>query len=141
MRARKHLHKERGAALILALMLMAALGLFGTAYWSHLHSTLASVREQAKRQAAHALAESGIEVALAEFRAGNPAYVGAPPRALGDGFFKVAVNKEADGALLVESTAALGVPAEPHHPQTVKACIRLGAGGAPVAIQYLPEVH
>lgn len=129
-------HSERGAALIVAVVLLGVLGLFGTAYWQHLHFTLKAARDYAKEQSAEVIAESGIAVAVAQLRAGQAPAAGVSQR-VGEGYYTLRVTPGAEGTTEIASTGAFGEPGKPVHARTVR--VRVAAGGAKV--EYLQEAE
>jgi len=85
---------QRGAALILALLLVAIMGIGCTAVWRYLHTTLSETRRYERTETVQHLAEGGLEKAVAELRAAGGRYRGEEHTPLGAGRFSVAVQPE-----------------------------------------------
>lgn len=97
-----------GSALLLAVLLVAIMGIGSTALWRLLHSTLAEGRRYEKSEMALHLAEAGLEKAVAELRSQPDTYRGETDTQLGRGRFSVAVQPGPHpGEYRLESTGKL----------------------------------
>lgn len=124
-----------GAALVMVLMLMAVVGTLGIGYWRQLHYSLAAVRLSAKEASALALADAGIARAVAELRAGHTDFTGVADQPLGQGRYRVALQRETDGAIQIEAEGSLGEAHDPLHRQQRHARWHDGV------LSYLPEAR
>jgi len=98
--------QERGAALVLALLLIIILGIGAAASWRHMHVTLKRGETVANDEAALQLADAGVNRAAAMLSA-DPAYRGEERTPLGDGFYTVTVRPLADGRYVAEARGTL----------------------------------
>lgn len=95
--------RERGAALLMALMLVAVAGIGAGAVWSYLHVALHQSKRSEHTAVTQCLAEAGLDKAVAELRAKRP-YTGETNTCLDGGRFSVRVNAAGEsGHYLLES--------------------------------------
>ncbi len=83
---------ERGAAIILAVILVAVMSIGVSAVWKYLHVTLGEEKRMENAEAALHLAEAGLEKAVAELRVRPDGYRGEIGTPLGAGRFSVEVR-------------------------------------------------
>jgi len=83
---------ERGAAIILAVILVAVMSIGVSAVWKYLHVTLGEEKRMENAEAALHLAEAGLEKAVAELRVRPDGYRGEICTPLGAGRFSVEVR-------------------------------------------------
>jgi Tfp pilus assembly protein PilX len=99
---------NRGAAMMLALVTLAIMGIGVTATLTWFHSTYKYATLQEARQTCSHIAEAGLDKALAELQSGNKAYSGETNVAIGDGSFTVAVKPAGRaGWVAIDSTGTL----------------------------------
>jgi hypothetical protein len=99
-------HPRRGAVLILALGLLAVLGISAATLWAHLLRTHDLLRWESQREVAYHLAEGGLDYALARLRH-EPDFREATAVPLGGGHFSVAVAA-ISGGYAIHSTGIVG---------------------------------
>jgi hypothetical protein len=85
-------HPDSGAALMMAVLLVAILTIGSSALWRHLHMTLGEGQRVEMAEAARALAEGGLDQAVARLRVQPDAYRGEQNTPLGEGRFSVTVE-------------------------------------------------
>ncbi len=88
------IRENKGSALIMAIVLIAVLGISNAALWKYLHVTLAQQARQERSEIAQHLAEAGLERAVALLRVDGE-YRGEQGTELGAGVFSVAVERTA----------------------------------------------
>jgi len=99
---------ENGAALMLVLGYLAAVTLFASAFLATLHRSLDRSNKEYYTQRCAALAEAGVDKAVAELRRNPAAYAGEQQTPLDEGHFTVTVVAAGrDGAYRIVSAAAL----------------------------------
>ncbi len=100
--------RRRGAALIMAIMLVAVMGIGAGAVWSYLHVTLKQGQRTENDAVAQCLAEAGLDKAIAELRAKRP-YTGEKDTWLDGGRFAVEVTRGAGpGDYVLRATGERG---------------------------------
>lgn len=134
---RNQVHAERGAAMLLTVIMMGVFAVMGTAYWRHLHVTLSHARDNAKAQISRELAEAGIARAIAELRAGNVAFTSAERVPLGEGIYSVTLGPKSTNIQEVTATGALADGDELRRLVRIRATIHLDAAGRPASVEYL----
>ena len=92
MRVTSKRHSSRGAALMMAVLLVAILTIGSSALWRHLHMTLGEGQRVEMAEAARALAEGGLDQAVARLRVQPDAYRGEQNTPMGEGRFSVTVE-------------------------------------------------
>lgn len=97
---------RRGAALLLALGLLAVLGMASAVLWAHLHRSHDLLRWETRREIAYHLAEGGLDYALAHLR-NTPDFREAADLPLGRGRFSVSVTA-LPGGFAILSTGTVG---------------------------------
>jgi len=97
---------ERGAALALVVMFLAAITVLLGSLLSGIHASLAREHRAWQNQVAQTLARAGIERAAAHLAAEGAAYTGEDNATLADGLVSIRVTRE-DGGYHVESAAEL----------------------------------
>ncbi len=127
-------HKNEGAALMLTLGYLAVITLFASAFLVSLHRTMDGSTRNTVQQQSMAIAEGGLEKALAELRHSAGAYRGELSTPLGEGTFSVEVTAVAQSnAYRIVSTGTL--------PQGVQTCItakaQLSAQGTVAATRWI----
>ena len=85
------MRNNRGAAMLLALSVLAIMMISVSATLTWFHVTFKYTSAMEARQVCSHIAEAGLEKALAELRSGNTTYTGETGTAAGDGTFTVAV--------------------------------------------------
>ncbi|MDQ1256995.1 MAG: hypothetical protein QG656_1596, partial [Candidatus Hydrogenedentes bacterium] len=98
--------RNRGSALMLTLGYTTAITLFVAVFLGAVHRTMHQCGEREREQQCLALAEAGIEKAIAELRAQGDAYTGEQDTSLGSGVFSVTVQPGA-GEYRIDATAEL----------------------------------
>ncbi|HUW60004.1 MAG TPA: hypothetical protein VMZ06_03275 [Candidatus Bathyarchaeia archaeon] len=99
---------SRGAAMLLAIGVLAimTISLSATLTWFHVTFKYTSL-EEARQTCSH-IAEAGLDKALAEVKVGNRTYTGETDTVVGDGTFSVAVAPaDRTGWLAIQSTGTL----------------------------------
>jgi Tfp pilus assembly protein PilX len=86
--------QQRGAALMMALMVLMIVSIGATVVFRHWHLSLQAQRNHIQAVETRHLAEAGLEKALAQLRL-NPDYTGEENTPLGAGAFSVAVRSGA----------------------------------------------
>lgn len=132
-------HGERGAALLIAVVMMGVFAIMGTAYWRHLHVTLAHARGNAKLQVSRELAEAGIARAVAEMRAGNTAFTAADRVPLGEGVYSVAISPGPGDTREIIAMGALADGETLSRTVRIRALLHLDAAGKPQGVEYFRE--
>lgn len=109
MKTNTHRINNRGAALLIALMMVGVLSVGAAALWQHLHYNLESGKRSEFSDAAQYLAEAGLEQAIAQLRTMPAEYRGEQSTPLGGGNFSVTVlPQNTPGAYRIESTGIFG---------------------------------
>ena len=99
---------NRGAAMLLAIGVLAIMTISLSATLTWFHVTFNYTNLQEARQTCSHIAEAGLDKALAEVKAGNRTYTGEPDTPLGDGSFSVDVAPaDRPGWLSIQSTGTL----------------------------------
>ncbi len=132
--------RREGAALVIAIVLLALIALGTSTTLRALHFTADGVRNQRVDDEAKYLAEAGLESAIAHLRAAPDQYRGEGPTALGAGSYRVtATPGEADGVYDLRATGRLadGVFVRAEH--SLAARLRLGPGGEIVSYHQQEE--
>jgi Tfp pilus assembly protein PilX len=132
-------HPQRGAAMLLAVIMMAVFAIMGSAYWRHLHVSIAHARDGAKQQLSRELAEAGIARAIAELRAGHTTFTGVERVPIGEGIYTVELTPLEGTTREITATGALADGNELRRPVRIKARIHLDAAGLPASVEYLAE--
>jgi len=102
--------KDSGTALLLVIGYLAALTLFATVFVEGLHASLNEVYRAEQVQVCRALAESGVEKAIAELRRNPDNYTGEEATPLGRGLFSVtAARTEARGVYEITGAGRLSL--------------------------------
>jgi len=99
---------NRGAAMLLALGVLAIMTISLSAVLTWFHVTFNYTNLQEARQTCSHIAEAGLDKVLAELQAGNRTYSGETETTLGDGSFSVVVAPaNRPGWLAIASTGTL----------------------------------
>jgi len=102
------MNNNRGAAMLLALGVLAIMTISLSAVLTWFHVTFNYTNLEETRQTCSHIAEAGLDKALAELQAGNRTYSGETDTPLGDGSFSVAVAPAGrPGWLAIQSTGTL----------------------------------
>jgi len=124
--------KQRGSALMIALIFLAVLGTATTATWRAMHMELSASREQRLQESAYFLAEAGLEKALVLLRE-DAAYRGEEDTPLDTGAFTVLVTPLEPGHFSIESTGYVAPNADRTGRHTLVAQLRLAPDGRVLA--------
>jgi type II secretory pathway component PulK len=131
--------RSRGAALIMALLLVAIVSMGAAAVWEYLHMTLKEGHRTEIQETTFCLAEAGLDKAIATLRT-RANYNGEKDTPLGDGHFSVQVTPEAaPGQYQLKSVAILGEENRVQAQCTLRASLRLSPRGEVVQYQYRME--
>ncbi len=121
--------RDAGVALVVALLLVAIMGITGAALWKRLHATFEEVRHAAREEITLHLTEGGLDKAVTLLRA-NPGYRGETDTSLGEGIFSVAVKPGAGaGHYLLRAEATLECGAVVRHRTVLLGDVRFGPEG------------
>lgn len=133
--------RNEGAALMLTLGYLAAITLFATAFLTSLHRTMDRSNKGYRSQQCMAIAEGGLDKAVAELRRKADAYTGEQDTPLGNGAFSVEVSKvEGLGGYRIVSSGELRHGGVVLARARIEAEARLAPGSGPVEVQW-QEVH
>jgi hypothetical protein len=129
---RRHQRKRRntsGAALWIALAMMALLSIGASAAWRHMHTTMAYQKRCERMEQCRNFAEAGLEMAVARLQAA-PAYRGENGVPLGEGTFSMAVEMLDAGVYQLASTGSFKGGAHTRYKETMHARLELEHDGA-----------
>ena len=120
------LEREKGAALVLVLLVLTTLGILTSAFVAQLGATLRMIEANRNRARAFYIAEGGIQKVLWEL-ARNPDYQGEASTALGGGFFTVRLEKTKGetNRLRIISTGRLEKIDARHPKQTISVVVEI----------------
>jgi len=126
---------ESGVALLIAIAFLAILGIGSGVLWSQLHGRLEHAGQFEERETARALAEAGIEKAIAAL-AQDRSYTGESETPIGDGVFSVEVFAQAEEQYRVIGTGVFVEEGQVMARQELAAELRFAPGGGLAA--YIP---
>lgn len=127
--------RNAGVAMVLALLLVAIMGITGAALWKRLHITFAEMRRVEDAEVTLHLAEAGLEKAVAMLRR-DPAYPGESGTALGEGAFSVAVERTGSGSYRLWAEGVLESKPVVQHRTVLLGELTLGPGGRVSAYRW-----
>jgi type II secretory pathway component PulK len=131
--------RSRGAALIMALLLVTIVGVGAAAVWQYLHITLKESTHAESREVVFCLAEAGLDKAIAMLRT-KPDYSGEKNTPLGEGQFSVRVTPaKVPGQYQVKSEAFLGEENRTQARCALTASLRLSPTGDLLHYEYRME--
>jgi len=119
--------------------MVSILGMVGSAYWSHLHTTLRQARYQANSEVAFHLAEAGVAHGVALLRAGVRTPEKLEKQALGEGQYSFSLQPESDGVYTITGMGELVDGAIVRARREVVARVRVEGDGRVVAFALHPK--
>jgi len=129
-------HAQRGAAMLLAIVLLAITGLMSAGIWQAMHRETSEHYRAERQAAAHHLAEAGLEHALHALSRGLPAPEGE--HALGKGHYTVVAAQTAPAIYRLESQGLLRDGPMLRARVVLRAEARIAPGGAIASYTLLP---
>jgi len=129
-------HAQRGAAMLLAIVLTAITGLMSAGIWQAMHRETSEHYRTERQAAAHHLAEAGLEHALHALSRGLPTPQGE--HALGKGHYTVAATQTAPGVYWLESQGLLRDGPMLRARAVLHAEARIAPGGGIASYTLLP---
>lgn len=134
---RQKLRSERGTALFLVVVLLAAMMVLLGALLAGVNASLARRHADWRDQVTHSLAAAGIEYAAAHLAEQGSQYAGGESIDIGEGQVSVAVSAtDAPGTYMVRSTGTINRDSPTPQETTLSAVVRID-GVRIASIRYL----